>query len=66
MLRCKDCEHFRKDHPAGFFTKEPESDLYLCERFNYYVFSECVCVSTPDDEPEDDDVFGYDNIGLRG
>ena len=72
MLKCKDCEHFRKDHPAGFFPKDPESDLYLCDRYDYYCFAECICISDINDLKEEmddidlDDVFGYDNIGLRG
>ena len=54
MLKCKDCEHFRKDHPAGFFPKDPENDLYLCDRYDYYCFKETICIGPIDlDDPDD-------------
>ena len=54
MLCCKNCEHFRKDHPAGLFPKDPENDLYLCDRYDYYCFKETICIGPIDlDDPDD-------------
>lgn len=50
-MQCKSCEHYRKDHPAGFFPKDPENDLYLCDKFDWYCFKDSICIR-PDD-PDD-------------
>lgn len=54
MQQCKNCKHFRKDLPSGFFPKDPENDLYLCEKYNYYCFKENICIGPNDlDDPDD-------------
>lgn len=54
MQQCKNCKHFRKDHPSGFFPKDPENDLYLCDRYDYYCFKENICIGPIDPEDPDD------------
>ena len=55
MLQCKNCEHYRKDHPAGFFPKDPENDLYLCDKFDWYCFKDNSCIGS--DDPEEFDLY---------